>query len=69
MPDQTTITQPTIIAVAKEMLRLELSDSDRRVVTELLNNLESDMAACKRLDVGVLEPAIGYHPRIDRGEA
>ncbi len=61
-PAPPTITTETVTRLADEVVRVPITDKDRKAVAELLHNLAADMAAMSALDVGENEPATIYDP-------
>ncbi len=60
MADDPKITAEIVKQMATEMLALPLTESEREMVAGLLNSLQKDMRALRRMDVATAEPATFY---------
>jgi len=61
-PTPPKITPETIARLADEVVRVPITEKDRKAVAELLQNLAADMTAMNALDVGENDPATVYDP-------
>ena len=56
------ITAETVAHLADEVVRIPITEKDRKAVAELVQGLATDMTAMNALDVGENEPATVYDP-------
>ncbi len=62
MADDTKITAETIEQIASAFHDLSIAPHERQPLADLLNRLNDDLQALRRMHVGPIEPAIVYTP-------
>ena len=64
MPDLAPITAETLSRMSRELTWPGVPAAQLPPVVEMLNGLATDMADCRRFQVGEVEPVLVYDPEV-----